>query len=287
MNAVYKRDLKSYFNSMIGCMYIAFIVALVGIYFSFYNMKSGYPYFGDVLNSVAYIVFLALPMLTMRSFSEEIKSKTDQILYTSKVSIGKIVVGKYLSMVTVFAIPILILCFCPLIISAFGSHDFRSDYSCILAVFLIGCAYIAMGMFISSLTESPIIAAVITFAVLLVLQLMTGLTSFIPSSEIGSFIGCLIAVIVAGLIYYSLAKNGFMAAVLVVIAGIALTVVYIVKSSLFANLLPTFLNKIPLTQSLNNFSLKTFDVTAIIYYVSVGCMFIFLTVQSIQKKRYS
>lgn len=287
MSAVYKRDLKSYFNSMIGCLYISFIVALVGIYFSYYNMKSGYPYFGDVLNSVAYIIFLALPILTMRSFADELRSKTDQILYTSGVPVGKIVLGKYFSMVTIFAIPILILCFCPIIISAFGSHDFKTDYSCILAVFLIGCAYIAMGMFISSLTESPIIAAVITFAVLLILQLMSGITSFIPTSEIGSYAGCMIAVIVAGLVYYSLAKNGYMAAILVAVAGIAVTIVYIVKSSLFADLLPTFLNKIPLTESLNNFSLKTFDVTAVIYYVSVGCMFIFLTIQSIQKKRYS
>lgn len=287
MTAVYKRDLKSYFGSMIGCLYIAFILALVGIYFSFYNMQGGYPYFGDVLNSISYIIFLALPILTMRSFSEEIRTKTDQILYTSRVSIGKIVMGKYLSMVTVFAIPILILCLCPVIIAQFGNHDFKTDYSCILAVFLIGCAYIAMGMFVSSLTESPIIAAVITFAVLLVLQLMNGITSFIPTTEFGSFIGCILAVIVVALIYYALAKNGFAAAILCVVGGVALTILYIVKSSVYANLLPNFLNKIPLTESLNNFSLKTFDVTAIIYYISVGGLFVFLTTQSIQKKRYS
>lgn len=287
MTAVYKRDLKSYFSSMIGCLYIAFIISLVGIYFSFYNMQGGYPYFGDVLNSISYIVFLALPILTMRSFAEEIKTKTDQILYTSKVSIGKIVMGKYLSMVTVFAIPMLIFCVCPLIISKFGNHDFRTDYACILAVFLIGCAYIAMGMFISSLTESSIIAAVVTFAVLLVLQLMSGITSFIPASEIGSLIGCIILVAAVALIYYSLAKNGAAAAILGLAGAIVLIIVYIVKSSVYSNLLPSILNKIPLTVSLNNFSLKTFDVTAIIYYVSVGCLFVFLTSQSIQKKRYS
>lgn len=287
MTAVYKRDLKSYFGSMIGCLYIAFIISLAGIYFSFYNMNGGYPYFGDVLNSIAYILFLALPILTMRSFSEEIRTKTDQILYTSRVSIGKIVIGKYLSMVTVFAIPMLLLCFCPVIISQFGNHDFKTDYSCILAVFLIGCAYIAVGMFISSLTESPIIAAVITFAVLLVLQLMSGITSFIPASELGSLIGCIIAVIVAALIYFSLAKNGLAAGVLCAVGVIACFIIYFVKGSVYANLLPTILNKIPLTESLNNFSLKTFDVTAIIYYISVGGLFVFLTTQSIQKKRYS
>ncbi|MDE5780792.1 MAG: ABC transporter permease [Lachnospiraceae bacterium] len=287
MTAVFKRDLKSYFSSMIGCLYIAFIISLVGIYFSFYNMKGGYPYFGDVLNSISYIVFLALPILTMRSFSDEIRTKTDQILYTSRVSIGKIVMGKYLSMVTVFAIPILVLCLCPLVISKFGNHDFKGDYACILAVFLIGCAYIAMGMFISSLTESPIIAAVITFAILLVLQMMSGITSFIPASEFGSFIGCILIVIVAALIYFSLAKNGVAAAVLCVVGIAVLVILYFVKGSVYSNLLPSILNKIPLTVSLNNFSLKTFDVTAIIYYISIGCLFVFLTSQSIQKRRYS
>lgn len=138
MLAVYKRDLKSYFDSMIGCVYIAFIIAFVSIYFAYYNLRMGYPYFGDVMCSVAYILMLALPILTMRSFAEERKSKTDQILYTSKSSVAGIVMGKYLAMVTIYFIPILWFCVFPLIISAFGSHDFKGDYSCILIVFLIG-----------------------------------------------------------------------------------------------------------------------------------------------------
>lgn len=287
MNAVFKRDLKSYFNSMIGCLYIAFIVALVGIYFSFYNMRSGYPYFGDVLNSVSYIIFLALPILTMRCFSDEIRTKTDQILYTSKASITNIVMGKYLAMVTVFGMAMLILCVCPVIISSCGSYDFKSDYSCILAVFLIGAAYIAVGMFVSSLTESAIISAVITFGILLLLQLMSGITSFIPATAIASFVGCIIAVVVLAMIYYVLAKNIIVATSLGIIGIVALVITYFVKSELFASLIPDFLNKLPLTASLNNFSLKTFDVTAIIYFISVAVLFIFLTTQSIQKKRYS
>ncbi len=287
MNAVYKRDLKSYFSNMIGCLYIAFIVALVGIYFSFYNMGNGYPYFGDVLNSISYIVFLALPILTMRSFADEIRTGTDQILYTSKASITKIVMGKFLAMVTVFGIAIGLLCFCPLIISTCGTHDFKVDYSCILAVFLIGAAYIAMGMFISSLTESNIIAAVLTFGVLLLLQLMTGITSFIPTTALASFVGCIIVVIAIAVIYYILAANVIIASGLGIIGTVALVVLYFVKKSVFAGMIPNVLNKIPLTDSLNNFSLKTFDVTAIIYYISVAVLFIFLTTQSIQKKRYS
>lgn len=287
MLAVYKRDLKSYFDSMIGCVYIAFIIAFVSIYFAYYNLRMGYPYFGDVMCSVAYILMLALPILTMRSFAEERKSKTDQILYTSKSSVAGIVMGKYLAMVTIYFIPILWFCVFPLIISAFGSHDFKGDYSCILIVFLIGCAYIALGMFLSSLTESPIIAAVMTFAILLILQLMSGITNFISSSSLASFIGCAIVVLIAAFIYYAIARNGFVTGIIGVVGIVALLIMYMVKGSVFSNFIPTVLNKLPLTNALNNFALHTFDVSGVVYCISFGFLFIFLTTQSIQKRRYS
>ena len=287
MLAVYKRDLKSYFDSMIGCVYIAFIIAFVSIYFAYYNLRMGYPYFGDVMCSVAYILMLALPILTMRSFAEERKSKTDQILYTSKSSVAGIVMGKYLAMVTIYFIPILWFCVFPLIISAFGSHDFKGDYSCIFIVFLIGCAYIALGMFLSSLTESPIIAAVMTFAILLILQLMSGITNFISSSSLASFIGCAIVVLIAAFIYYAIARNGFVTGIIGVVGIVALLIMYMVKGSVFSNFIPTVLNKLPLTNALNNFALHTFDVSGVVYCISFGFLFIFLTTQSIQKRRYS
>ncbi len=287
MLAVYKRDLKSYFNSMIGCVYIAFIIAFVSIYFAYYNLRMGYPYFGDVMCSVAYILMLALPILTMRSFAEERKSKTDQILYTSKSSVTGIVIGKYLAMATIYLIPILWFCVFPLIISAFGTHDFKGDYSCILIVFLIGCAYIALGMFLSSLTESPIIAAVMTFGILLILQLMSGITNFISTSNLTSFIGCVIVVLIAAFIYYAIARNAFVTAIISIVGVMALIVTYIVKSSVFGNFIPTLLNKLPLTNTLDNFAIHTFDVSGVVYCISFGLLFIFLTVQSIQKRRYS
>ena len=105
MTAIYKRELKSYFQSMTGYVLIAFLVIFTGIYFMAYNLNSGYPYFSYVLMNINYVLIIIIPMLTMRSFAEERKNKTDQLLLAAPVKLFDIVMGKYLAMATVFAVP--------------------------------------------------------------------------------------------------------------------------------------------------------------------------------------
>ena len=118
MTAIYKRELKSYFQSMTGYVLIAFLVIFTGIYFMAYNLNSGYPYFSYVLMNINYVLIIIIPMLTMRSFAEERKNKTDQLLLAAPVKLFDIVMGKYLAMVTVFAVPCLIFCIFPIIIKS-------------------------------------------------------------------------------------------------------------------------------------------------------------------------
>ena len=127
MRAIYKRELKSYFDSMIGYLFIAFLVFFLGIYFLAYNLSGGYPYFSAALSGLTTMMMIAVPILTMRSFSEDRKNKTDQLLFTAPVSVWGIVWGKYLSMVTVFAIPTAVFCLCPLIIRANGTAYLAAD----------------------------------------------------------------------------------------------------------------------------------------------------------------
>ena len=192
MAAIYKRELKSYFQCMTGYVFIAFLVLFVGIYFMAYNLMSGYPYFSYTLSGMVTIVMIGIPVLTMRSFADDRKTKTDQLLLTAPVSVPKMVLAKYLSMVTVFAVPVLISCLCPLIIKMNGTAYLKTDYASILAFFLLGCVYIAIGMFISSTTESQIIAAVGTFGVILLLLLWPSLVNFLPTSASGSLVGFLL-----------------------------------------------------------------------------------------------
>lgn len=185
MKAIYKRELRSYFNSMVGYVFVAALTFFVGIFFLANNLYSGYPKFSATLGNVLLILIICVSILTMRSMAEERHSRTDQMLLTYPVSLGGVVMGKYLAMVTVLAIPTALFCLCPLIIEATGTAYLLQDYAALLAFFLIGCVFIAVGMFISALTESQIIAAVGTFAALLVLYFWSSLISFLPDSVSG------------------------------------------------------------------------------------------------------
>ena len=182
MKAVYKKELKAYFQSIIGCVFIAFLIAFTGIYFMAYNMTTGYPYFSYTLSGSLIVFIVGIPLITMRSFAEERKNKTDQILLTAPVSLWKVVVGKYLAMVTVIAIPNLIFCIFPLIIKLQGTAYLTVDYISILMFFLLGCVFAAIGMLLSALTESQIIAYIGTFGIFLILYLWDGILSLFPNT---------------------------------------------------------------------------------------------------------
>ena len=182
MTAVYRRELRSSFSSMIGYVFIAVVVFFIGIYFMANNLFYGDPRFSLTLTNVMVVFLVAIPVLTMKSMAEERRSRTDQLLLTAPVSLTAVVLGKYLAMVTVLAVPLALSCLCPLIIAANGEACLASDYATILAFFLMGCVFVAVGLFISALTESQIIAAVGTFAALLVLYLWDALMSFLPDA---------------------------------------------------------------------------------------------------------
>ncbi len=153
-----------------------------------YNLTAGYPYFSYTLSGTLIVLIVGIPLITMRSFSEERKNKTDQLLLTAPVSLWKVVLGKYLAMVTVIGIPNVIFCAFPLIIKAQGTAYLKVDYISIGVFFLLGCVYAAIGMFLSALTESQMIAFISTFGILLILYLWNG-NSFHASKQCSQRIG--------------------------------------------------------------------------------------------------
>lgn len=288
MIAIYKRELRSYFHSMIGYVFIAFLVAYTGIYFLAYNLNYGYPYFSYVLSGIMFVYLVAIPILTMRCFAEDKKNKTDQMLLTAPVSLFKIVLGKYLAMVTIMAIPCLIYLIFPLIIKAQGTAYILVDYLAILVFFLLGCVYIAIGMFISSLTESVIIAAIGAFGILLLTYLWSGILNFIPSAAWANAVAVAVLLSLVVLAVWNMTRNIVISGVLelIVVAGTIIT--YVAKKSLFESLLSTFLGKLELTEVFSNIADNhLLDVSGIVLYLSLIVLFFFLTMQMIQKRRWS
>lgn len=288
MRAIYKRELDSYFHSMIGYVFISFFLAFTGVYFMAYNLNYRYPIFSYVLSSLVFILLIAIPVLTMKSFSEDRKSRTDQLLLTAPVSLGQIVMGKYLAMVTVYLIPNLAFCLYPLVIKIQGNAYLLTDYCGILVFFLMGCVFIAIGMFLSSLTESQIIAAISSFGVLLILYLWNGILGFLPSSALLNLIILLVLLTLISALVWHITGNPVMAGILEVIFLAAGVIVYAVDSGLYESLLSDVLGQLDLTAPLTDVVASSLlDTGSIILYLSVIGLFIFLTMQSIQKRRWS
>lgn len=281
---------------MIGWVFIAFFLVLVGLYFMVYNLMNGYTDFSFVFQGIEmFFILLLVPVLTMRIIAEENRQKTDQLLYTSPVSITKIILGKYFALITLLGIAMLIVCVYPLILSGLvkeaatgtESVDFAIAYGSALGFFLLGSAYIAIGMFISSLTESQVIAAVASGVIMIFTYLMTSLAQMLPTGH--TFVFWFLAVFVAVLAFVLniWIHNAWLSALVGILAEIGLTVTFILNTEAFDNLLGNTLSSISIVDRYSNFALGIFDVSALIYYLSVCFLFVFITIQRIKKKRWN
>ena len=195
MAAIYKRELKSFFYSFIGWLYVAVMIAVMGIYFILCNLLIGYPTISYVLQSVVFLIVFTIPILAMRSLSEERKYKTDQLILTAPLTVSKIVLGKYFALVTVYAIPLIIIGITPLILMLSGDFQIGLSYTSLLGFFLYGCLGLAIGLFVSSLTESVVISAVLTLVTMFAGYIMSGLCSVISSSATTTFAGYVVKIL--------------------------------------------------------------------------------------------
>ena len=287
MTAIFKRELKSYLTSMVGYLFIFFVLVLTGIYFSAYQLSAGYSKFESTLSALTFVFLIGVPILSMRVLAEERKQKTDQLLLTAPVSLWKVVLGKYLAMVTVIGIPNVIFCAFPLIIKAQGTAYLKVDYISIGVFFLLGCVYAAIGMFLSALTESQMIAFISTFGILLILYLWNGILSMLPSSAVSGLVGVIILTLIVVYIY-QMTGNIVIAGVIEAVGVIAGVVVYFVKSSLYENLLTKMLGRLALADVFTDITSNSIvDITGIALYLSLIVVFVFLTVQAIQKRRWN
>ncbi|MDO5425847.1 MAG: ABC transporter permease subunit [Eubacteriales bacterium] len=287
MLTVCKKEFRGYFTSMTGYVFIAFMLVISGIYFTAYHLQAGYPIYGYSLSSITFVFLIVTPILTMRSLAEEQKQKTDQLLLTSPLSVQAIVGGKFLGLAGVFAVPVLLMCTYPLILSSFGTVNLKMAYASLLAFFLLGCANLAIGLFISSLTESQIIAAVLTFIVLFLCYMMNGIETLFSETASSSLMAFVFLVLALCVLIYYVMKNTFLAILTGIVGEAVLFILYSVKSSLFEGAIQKLLDLLNLTGHFDDFVDGIFSVSGIVYYLSVIGIFLFLTVQSIQKRRWS
>ncbi|MDD6072798.1 MAG: ABC transporter permease [Otoolea sp.] len=287
MIAVLKHELRLYFRSLAAYVFGAFLLAFVGIGAMLYNIQAAVSNFEFVLNFGSLVFVVIVPILTMRVIAEERKQRTDQLLYSLPITTTQVIVGKYLALLVVYLIPLCVICLYPLIFSQFGDVYLLTSYGSILAFFVMGAALIALGVFISSLTDNQGFAAGLGIAVILLNYYSVSLSEYISSTALGSVIALCVLILLLGALIEHLTKNENLACVVTLILLAAVMGVYFLDSTKLVGLLPDVFSKLSLFKRFTDFVNGVFDMTAIVYYCTFAVFFLFLSVQSLEKRRYN
>ena len=287
MRAVFRHELSSYFTGLTAYVFTAFVLLFGGIYTMSYNLNAGITDFQYVVGSVSFVFLLIMPILSMRVLAEEMRQKTDQLLYSLPITMTQVVLGKYFAQLVVLLVPVAVMGIYPLILSAFGNIYYPAAYGSLIGFYFLGAALLAIGMFISSLTESQPVAAGLCFVVMLLNYFIASLADFVPSSAAASFAAFSLVAALVCLVFYLMTKSGFGAAAIFVAAEGALTVVFIVNSTAFEGAFGDMMEKLSLFEQFYRFVDGVFDVRGIVYFLSVVGVFLFLSVQSMEKRRWS
>lgn len=288
MLAIFAKELRSYFTSAIGYIFMGVFLLLTALFFVLYNLgTSASPDYSSVLGSTSLLFLFLVPVITMRIMSEETHQKTDQLLLTVPVSVTKIILGKYFAAVALFFITLLITCLNPLILSLFGPIPVAQTFGGILAFALMGAAFISIGVFISSATENQVAAAVATFGVLLVLYLVNYIKQSVQTTQQAGLILAVILVIAIGALVYFSTRNAFVTGLTGAAGVVALIVIYIVKKSLFEGFTAKFIGWFSLLDRFQTIAGGILDVSSIVYYISICFIFVFLSIRIIEKRRWS
>ena len=287
MIAVLKHELANYFHSLTAYVFGAFLLVFVGIGAMIYNIQQAVANFEYVLSFVGLVFVVIIPILTMRVIAEERKQKTDQLLYSLPITTTDVVIGKYLALLVVYLIPLCIVSVYPSIFARYGEVYLPTSYGSIAAFFIMGAALIAVGIFISSLTENQGFAAGIAIPVILLNYYSVSLAEHVSATAFGSAAALCVFCALLGLVIRILTKDKKMAYAVAVVLAAAVWAAYILNREAFEGLLPNMMKKISLFERFYTFVSGVFDLTAIIYYITVIVFFLFLSVQSLEKRRYN
>lgn len=287
MISVFKHELRGYLHSLTAYLFCAFLLMFVGIGAMLYNIQSAVANFEYVLQFVCLGLVVAVPLLTMRIIAEEKKQKTDQLLYALPLTASQIILGKYLALLVIFFVPMCIISVYPLIFAQYGEVYLLTSYGSIAAFFIMVASMLAIGIFVSSLTENQGFAAGITICVLLFNYYSVTLAEHVSTTAFGSLAALYVIVIAAAFVIQHLTKNDNLAYIVGIVGLIALAAAFYADNSIFEGLLPEIMSGLSLFDRFNTFVSGIFDLTSIVFYLTVIVFFLFLSVQSLEKRRYN
>lgn len=287
MTAIFKREFKSCFTGMIGWVIAAVSLFFLGLYYTNRNLLYASSDFATVLYTMTMILLFLLPAISMRSFAEERKNKTDQLLLTSPVGIPSIVAGKYLAEVAVFALPLAAAVIMPLILTAFGTVSLVAAYSALLGYLLLGAACLAVGTWISALTENQILAYLATFGALLVAYLMNGIQTMFTTGNLLAFVVFMVIVLVAAILVGVSCKRLTAGLTVFCIGAAAVFILFLARPAWLLTAFNAVLDALALFEPFKDIVGGMFSIPAIVSYLSVIGLFLFMTGQTLERRRWN
>ena len=287
MTAVFRHELRNNFHALTTYLFGGCLLAFIGLWAMMYNIQASVSNFEFVLMNSCLAFVVIVPILTMRTIAEERRQKTDQLLYSLPITTLQVVLGKYLALVAVYAVPLCVIAAYPLIFSRYGEVYLPTSYGSLFAFFLLGCALLAVGMFLSSLTENQGFAAGLGIAAILLNYYSVSLSEYVSSTAFGSAVAIYVLIVLLGVLIKHVTGSEKLAWGVGFALLAATLIAYFAGAAAFEGLLPRVMTRLSLFERFYVFVNGVFDWTAVVYYASVVGFFLFLTVQSLEKRRYN
>ncbi len=285
MSAIYRKEIRVYFSGMFAWIIAAVLLFFLGLFTALFNLLTGFSGISYTLSSMQWVLLVIIPLLTMRAIAEERHSRTDQLLYSLPIRLRDVVLAKYFAACTVFLLPTLVYALYPLILSGFGELSLATAYTALFGYILMGAALISVSLFVSSLVENQIVAAVLSIAAVLAIVFISTIATLLPSGALASFVLCILGALGVGTLILLSSKNLTLGLLVAAALILPTAIVYIINAELFESLVPNALLSLDLFSRWSAFSFGHFDLPSTVFYLTFIGFFLFLTVRSMEKRR--
>ena len=287
MFAIFKREIKAYFLTPIGYIFMGLFLLLTGVFFAFNNLFAQSSQYTGFLGSVLFIYLFAIPLLTMRLFSEEKRQRTDQLLLTSPVSITGIVCGKFLAALAVYCGTLLVTVSYALVIQVYGDLWVSETIGSYIGFIFLGACYISVGLFTSASTENQLTAGIVGFFALFFIWMIDPIIRIVPTDTQTGVISAIILLVIVLLFLFLNTKNWVIVLAAAVIGGLTIGGFYLINRNIFFGFIQRFMGWFSLNRRYQPFSMGLLTFDSLLYYTSFSGLFLFLTVRLIEKRRWN
>ncbi|MEE8441894.1 MAG: ABC transporter permease [Spirochaetia bacterium] len=287
MTAILGRELRSYFQTPTGYIFMGLFLLMTGFFFTMGNLMNGSSYYTTFLGSILFLYLFAVPLLTMRLLSEERRQRTDQLLLTSPITITAIVLGKFFAALFVFVLTLIVTVLYALVVGIFGDLAVWETVGAYIGFLLLGSSFIAVGVLISAMSENQVSAAFFTFFALLLIWFINLIKGVVPQDVLSGTIFAAALVVAIGLFFYFNTRSWIAAGGVGVVGTAAIVVLHLVNPAVFEGLIVETMDWFSLIDRYDSFTLGLLKLEGTVFYLSFTSVFLFVTVRIIEKRRWA